>query len=77
MSEVKKRGRPAVIGNNTAVVNILSDVRDGKRPSYYISHQLVNAGYMQFSTAKATGRGRPKMIPELTMLGKEFIGENT
>lgn len=72
---VKKRGRPSVLGNSTQVVKILRDVASGKRPSYYLSHQLVEAGYMKFDSKKSEGRGRPKLIPLLTKEGANFLAE--
>lgn len=72
MSE-KTRGRKAVFSDSNAVIQALSELKAGSTKSRYLVGKLIAMGLVSTVTVKGDGRGRPKIVYQLTDDGKAML----
>lgn len=67
-----KRGAKPIFEKPETLMSALRAIRgdaDGKMPSRYHQHLLVDAGLVMFESIQTGKRGRPQLIPHLTADG--------
>jgi predicted ArsR family transcriptional regulator len=70
---VSRRGRLAVFRDNYAIVEVLEAIAAGMTKSRYLTLQLVQMGFVKPVTVKTEGRGRPRVVYEVTGKGRGRI----
>lgn len=68
------RGRKPALADKFAVVDALEKIQSGDFKSRYLTLKLVELGFVKTTNVKCEGRGRPRVIYELTGKGRGRIG---
>ena len=68
------RGRKPALADKFAVVDALEKIKAGDFKSRYLTLKLVDLGFVKVNSVKGEGRGRPRVIFELTGKGRGRIG---
>ena len=68
------RGRKPTFADTDALVHALRDIESGKHIGRYLSTKLVTMGFVEASTIKSRGRGRPRIVYILSEKGRQQIG---
>lgn len=68
------RGRKPAFADKFAVVDALEKIKNGEFKSRYLTLKLVDLGFVKTTNVKGEGRGRPRVIFELTGKGRGRIG---
>ena len=73
-NEAKTRGRPAAFANNFNVADSLAAIRDNSgEVSRYLALQLAERGLVAPEAVKSGGRGRPRIVYNLTGKGRGLV----
>jgi predicted ArsR family transcriptional regulator len=67
------RGRRPVFNDQGYIVTILKNVEIGQPSSRYLMNQLVDLGLVERTTSKGQGRGRPRVVYNLSEKGRQHI----
>lgn len=72
MSE-KTRGRKAVFADDNTIIQALNEIKTGSAKSRYLVGKLIAMGLVSTVTIKGEGRGRPKVVYQLTEDGYAML----
>jgi hypothetical protein len=64
------RGRKPTLANKFAVIDALNAVSAGNFKSRYLTLKLIDLGFVVAKQMKSEGRGRPRVVYELTGKGR-------
>lgn len=66
----KPRGRPLAFADKFNVIDTLAEVAAGTVTSRYLVRKLVDMGFVEVTSVKGEGRGRPRVVYTVTGKGR-------